>query len=133
MVSIRPRHVLRLLAPVFFIVGALHVLMGLSAEVLLGAQLPQQILGDPALDSQNRFYGAAFTVYGVLFLFGAADFQRYRPIVLAAVWTFFAAGLARTAAAVMTGIPPFPVLLLWAIELILPPVLAWWLRRQPDA
>ena len=46
----------------FFIVGALHLTLGLNADVLLGAKVPAETLSDPALDSQNRFYGVAFMV-----------------------------------------------------------------------
>jgi hypothetical protein len=47
--------VLELLAPVCLSVGALHLALGVGADVLLGAQLPVVALADRALDSQNRF------------------------------------------------------------------------------
>lgn len=55
--------VLKLVAPVFFMVGAVHLILGPGADVLLGARLSAATLGDAVLDSQNRFYGVAFTVY----------------------------------------------------------------------
>ena len=51
--------VLKLCAPVFLLVGVLHLAIGVEADVLLGAKLPAAALADPALDSQNRFYGVA--------------------------------------------------------------------------
>ena len=49
--------VLKLSAPVFLMVGALHLALGLGAEALLGATVPPQAMADPGLDSQNIFYG----------------------------------------------------------------------------
>ncbi len=57
---------LKLASPVFLVVGALHLVLGAGADVLLGARLPPEALADAALDSQNRFYGVAFSLYGVL-------------------------------------------------------------------
>jgi hypothetical protein len=51
---------LKLVAPVFVLVGALHLVLGVGADALLGARLPAEAFTDPALNSQNRFYGVAF-------------------------------------------------------------------------
>ncbi|MSP60793.1 MAG: hypothetical protein EXR72_10710 [Myxococcales bacterium] len=48
--------VLKLLAPIAILVGLLHVAMGLRTDVMLGAKLPVDVISDPVLDSQNRFY-----------------------------------------------------------------------------
>jgi hypothetical protein len=61
--------VLRLLAVVSFLVGALHLALGVEADVLLGAELPAEAIADPTLNSQGRFYGVSFTLNGVLLLF----------------------------------------------------------------
>lgn len=53
------RLILKLMAPIFFSVGGLHLALGPGADVLLGAQLSREVLADPTLDSQNRFYGLA--------------------------------------------------------------------------
>ena len=50
---------LRLAAPLFFVVGVLHLTLGVGADVLLGAKLSAEAIDDPALDSQNRFYGVS--------------------------------------------------------------------------
>jgi hypothetical protein len=46
---------LKIIAPVPILVGALHLILGLNADVLLGARLPALVIADPTLDSQNRF------------------------------------------------------------------------------
>jgi hypothetical protein len=98
--------VLRLCAPIFGIVGALHLSLGVGADVLLGAQLPDAALADPALDSQNRFYGVAFALYGLLLYRCALDLRAGAPILRIVIWTFFAAGLARIVSIATHGVPP---------------------------
>lgn len=120
---------LRLVAPVFFIVGALHLVLGLQAEVLLGAQLTPATIADPALDSQNRFYGVAFTLYGVLLLVCASDLRRHALVLRCLLWVMFAAGAARLASMAVVGSPPPLIWLLMASELLPPPLIAWWLSR----
>ena len=121
---------LKILAPVFFVVGALHLVMGLGADQLLGAELPAAVLADPSLDSQNRFYGTAFTLYGAVFYLSAQDLDRYHPILKCALWIFLAAGLARLVSIAVYGLPSTWVLTLLASELILPPVFIYWLGKK---
>ena len=120
---------LKLIAPVFFIVGALHLVLGLGADVLLGAKLPPEVLADPALDSQNRFYGVAFTLYGVLLFVCAADISRYTIVLRCILWVFFAAGLARFVSLALYGSPPPLIWALLATEVLPPPALMWWLAK----
>tara|TARA_R110002110_G_scaffold66978_1_gene183024 strand:- start:122414 stop:122848 length:435 start_codon:yes stop_codon:yes gene_type:complete len=121
--------VLKLAAPVFLLVGALHLLYGVGADVLLGAGLSAEAISDPVLDSQNRFYGVSFTLYGVLLFLCSTDLQKYRVVLQCVIWVFFAAGLARLVSMGIYGMPSTLVLLLLASELLLPPLLAVWLRR----
>ncbi len=125
--------VLRLAAPIFLIVGALHLVLGVGADVLLGAHLPAEALADAALDSQNRFYGVAFTLYGVLLLVCASNVSRYASVLRCVIWVFFAAGLARLVSVAAHGMPPPLMLGLLGSELILPPLAAWWLSRVENA
>jgi hypothetical protein len=55
---------LRAIAPLFVLVGGLHLFLGLGADALLGAKISSEVMADPALDSQNRFYGVSFMLYG---------------------------------------------------------------------
>ncbi len=68
---------LKIVAPVFVFVAALHLALGTGADVLLGAKLSSEALTDPALNSQNRFYGVAFGLYGVLLYLCATDVPKY--------------------------------------------------------
>ena len=121
--------VLRLCAPVFLLVGMLHLLIGLQADVLLGATLSAATITDPALDSQNRFYGVAFALYGVLLFLCATDLAKYATVLRCVLWVFFAAGVARLVSVAIHGLPPPLVLALLASELTIPPVLVLWLNR----
>ena len=103
--------------------ASLHLFLGPQADVLLGAELPASAVIDPVLDSQNRFYGVAFSLYGVLLLLSASDLTRYAPVFYATMWVFFAGGLARLVSIYVTGLPSAFVLFLLALELLLPPVL----------
>jgi Domain of unknown function (DUF4345) len=120
---------LKWIAPIFWLVGAMHLIFGVSAEVMLGAKLPPEVLADPALDSQNRFYGVAFTLYGTLLFICASNLEKYRTIVLCVLWTFFAAGLARFVSITKFGVPPPLILALLAIEFIAPPLVIYWLSK----
>jgi len=118
---------LKVIAPIFGVVGALHLALGVRADVLMGANLPGAALTDPVLDSQNRFYGVAFTLYGVLLYLCATDLRRYATVFRCVIWVFFAAGLARVVSISTHGLPSPPVLALLVSEIVLPPLLARWL------
>jgi len=120
---------LRIAGAGFILVGALHLVLGLNADVLLGARLPAATIADPALDSQNRFYGVTFALYGVLCFLCASDIARYAPVLRCMIWVFFAAGCARLVSVAIYGLPPQPVIALLVIELVGPPLLARWLER----
>jgi hypothetical protein len=120
---------LKIAAPVFFIVGALHLTLGLDADVLLGAKVPAEVLSDPALDSQNRFYGVAFTLYGALLYLSATDLPKYATVLRCVLWVFLAAGAARFVSIAAYGVPPIPVVLLLGSEIVAPPLLLVWLSR----
>jgi hypothetical protein len=121
--------VLKLSAPVFVLVGALHLMLGVGADVLLGAKLSAEAISDPALDSQNRFYGVSFSVYGVLLFLCSTDIPKYATVLRCLLWVFFAAGIARFISIALYGTPPPLVVALMASELLIPPVLLWWLSR----
>jgi Domain of unknown function (DUF4345) len=121
--------VLRALAPLILLVGAVHLFLGPGADALLGARISARELADPALDSQNRFYGVSFALYGVLLFLCSTDLARYATVLRCVLWVLFAAGLARFASLAARGVPPVPILALFALELVAPPLMLWWLAR----
>jgi hypothetical protein len=121
---------LKVVASVPILVGILHLVLGLQADVLLGARLPASVIADPAMDSQNRFYGVAFMLYGVVLFAGGSDLKRYLPVVRSALWIFFAAGVARLVSILLYGFPPPLVMTLLLVEVVGTPVLLLWLARS---
>lgn len=109
--------VLRLLATTIFLVGAFHLALGVRADVSLGADLSAGAITDPALDSQNRFYGVSFTLNGVLLLLCASNIEKYATVLRCVLWVFFAGGIARLASMAIHGVPPPSILVLLAVEL----------------
>jgi hypothetical protein len=121
--------VLRLLAPVIFVVASLHLALGLNADALLGASISSATASEPSLSSQNRFYGVAFALYGAVLYLCSRDLRTYAPFFKAAMWVFFLAGAARVVAWVQYGAPAALVIALLAVELLLPPLLLAWHSR----
>ena len=120
---------LKLAAFVFFAVAGVHLVFGLGADQMLGAVLSPATVSEPSLDSQNRFYGVAFALYGVTLYICAKDLTRYRPILVAALAVFFMAGCARLVSWGIRGAPAPLIIGLLAMEIILPPMLYGWLRK----
>jgi hypothetical protein len=101
----------------------------LRAEVLLGAAIPGDVIANAVLDSQNRFYGVAFALYGVLAFLCAARLQDYATVLRCVLWCLFAGGVARLVSILLYGLPSSLVLALLALEIALPPLLLVWLWR----
>ena len=120
---------LKLVLPAFVLVGLLHLMFGVSADVMLGAMLDANTVSDPVLDSQNRFYGVSFTSYGFLLYLCATDISKYHLVLRILLCVFFAAGCARLCSIATHGVPSIMVLSLLATEIVLPPLCIVWLSR----
>lgn len=117
-----------------FLAGCLHLISGPGADVTLGAQLGQAV-NDPVLDSQNRFYGAIFAGYGLLFVLASRNPEHYRALITMLSLIFFAGGLARCIAWLASGAPSNWAIALLASELLIPPIILMWQRslKRPVA
>lgn len=124
---------LKVLALVFPLVAALHLLFGLHADAMLGAAVAADTVAEPSLSSQNRFYGVAFALYGVVLYICSIDLQRYEAMFKAVLVVFFMAGAARLVPWVLYGAPAPLVAALLASELLLPPVLWVWYTKARRA
>jgi len=121
---------LRISSPIFIFVGLLHLTLGLQADLLLGANIPTSVLADPVLDSQNRFYGVAFTLYGFLLYLCGTNLEKYQTVLRTMLIVFFVAGCSRIVSIAFYGLPSIYILVLLASELILPPMCAIWLNSS---
>jgi hypothetical protein len=120
---------LKLSSSIFIIVALLHFFFGFGAEVMLGAVVTPETMKEASLNSQNRFYGVAFSFYGVALYLCASDIKRFEPILKALLYLFFLAGIARIVSWATHGAPAPLVVTLMATELLLPPVFLVWLRQ----
>ncbi len=118
---------LRLVGIACVLAGLAHASLGVSGDWIVGVVPANPV--DPSLDSQNRFYGTAFMLYGVLFWLCSRDLARYAPVLRALIGLMFLAGLARSLAVLAHGWPSPQIMFLWATELAAP--LFWfWLDRE---
>jgi hypothetical protein len=108
--------------------GGWHAVFGVAGDWLVGITPPSSI--DPSLDSQNRFYGASFLLYGMLLIVCVRDIARYGTILRILLTLFFVAGLVRGISVPLHGWPSIQIGVLWAAEILLP-VIAWvWLGHE---
>lgn len=121
-------NILRLLAIGCLVPVFLHVTLGVAGDSLIGAPVPAVI--DASLDSQNRFYGASFAIYGALLWYCARDVRAHAGLLQIVLALFFFGGCARGLSALQYGLPSPPIIALWAVELLVPPLLFIWLGRQ---
>jgi hypothetical protein len=110
------------------VAGMCHALLGVRGDWIVGITPASPV--DPSLDSQNRFYGAAFLVFGILLWMSAANIKRYAPVLRALFGVTFLAGCARALALFAYGWPTPQILFFWSTELIVPPLLWVWLERE---
>ncbi len=120
--------VLRGAAVACALAGLCHVLFGVGGDWIIGLTPAAPI--DPSLDSQNRFYGGAFLIYGVLLWLGAGDIRRFAPVLRAVFAVMFLAGCARGLALLSYGWPSPQIVALWVSEIALPPIMWRWLRVE---
>ena len=55
---------LQIIAALIIVIALLHGALGHGAETLIGISVPDAARTDPSQDSQNRFFGLAFGLYG---------------------------------------------------------------------
>ena len=120
---------LKALAPLFFVVSGLHLTLGIDADALLGARVGPDVSAEPSLDSQSRFFGVAFGLYGAILYLCATDLRRFEPVFKAAMGVFFLGGCARLVSWTSHGMPAPMVVVLLASELLVPPILLVWQAR----
>jgi Domain of unknown function (DUF4345) len=121
---------LRIMAITILLAGSAHLLLGVGAEALLGANLSAQTLAEPSLNSQNRFYGTSYMLNGILLWVCTRDMERYAVIFRILLIMTFAAGLTRILSLMLHGWPSPTIIALAVSELLLPPFVFWWQQRS---
>ncbi|HJR74282.1 MAG TPA: DUF4345 family protein [Luteimonas sp.] len=118
--------VLRICAALMAVPVALHTLLGVRADRLLGIETA---FASPGADSQSRFFGASLALYAWI-LWRCADAAHgddrfLRP----ALWILFFSGLARIPSIFLFGWPPAAVVGLLISEIAIPPAVLLYLDR----
>jgi Domain of unknown function (DUF4345) len=117
---------LKVLSVVIVGIGVLKVVLGAHADRLLDPGIPESAANHPSIDSQVRFYGGAFSVYGVLLWMCSTDMTRYTDVFVVLMVVFFLAGCARIPSLILRGRPSLVIMGLFALEIVVPPILLWW-------
>jgi Domain of unknown function (DUF4345) len=121
---------LRIMAITILLAGSSHLLLGVGAEALLGAKLSAETLAEPSFNSQNRFYGTSYMLYGILLWVCTRDMDRYALIFRILLWMTFAAGVTRIISVALHGWPSPTIIALAVSELLLPAFVFWWQKRS---
>lgn len=119
---------LKVMAAACFAPAVLHGFLGVDANMFIGIPVPSSGI-DPSHDSQNRFYGVAFGLYAVLLWMAAFDVKQHAGILRIVFAMVFLSGCARFLSFNAYGWPSEEIQILWATEILLPPLLWFWLKR----
>jgi Domain of unknown function (DUF4345) len=119
----------RLLRWFLTVFGLVCVGIALAHIVFGPSSIPGSIPGNATMDSEDRFYATLFLGFGIAQVWAARDPARHAGVVLALQAVFFTGGLARIVSLIAVG-PPVPLFLfLGGLELLIPPLVWWALRR----
>ena len=121
--------VLRGLGAAFIAVAGLHLCLGLGADAVLGSPVTAEMMRNASFDNQNRFYGVAFSLLGVVLWIATTDMPRYRPMTLAVLGVLFGAGVARLVSVALHGLPAPAITAIMIADLVLPPIVYVWMAR----
>lgn len=109
--------------------GVIAIVAGLHTVLVGGKSVAGEGLANPAVESELRFYGAFYAVYGVIVLRVASHADRDADAVRALAGTLLLAGLARAGGWLAVGAPHPAQRGLLAIELAGPPLVVAWQAR----
>jgi hypothetical protein len=111
---------------VLVVIGGLHAVLGVRADRMLDPSVPDVAVAHPSLDSQNRFYGTAFALFGIVLWICSTDIDRYGPVFTALLVVFWFGGVMRLVSVWLQGRPSVIIRVLTGLELAIPPLLLWW-------
>lgn len=103
-------------------IALLHIALG-------PASIPGSVPVNATMDSEDRFYATLFLGFGLAHIWAAQDLARRAGVVLALQAVFFLGGLARLVSVAAVGLPGPLFVFLGGVELVIPPVVWWGLRR----
>ena len=101
-------------------IAFIHIAIGPSA-------IPGSVPVNATMDSEDRFYATMFLGFGTALIWCSRDLAARGGVFKVLLLVFFLGGIARCVSALQVGMPNEFFQMLWALELILPPVFwLWW-------
>lgn len=96
------------------------------------AAIPGSVPVNPTMDSEDRFYATLFLGFGAALIWCSQNLSQRGRLFKLLLLVFFLGGIARLISALQVGLPNTFFQIMWAFELILPPVFWAWHRRYID-
>ncbi|MEP2989280.1 MAG: DUF4345 domain-containing protein [Parasphingorhabdus sp.] len=103
-------------------IALMHIAIGPSA-------IPGSVPVNATMDSEDRFYATLFLGFGAALVWCSQKLQQRGEVFKFLMLIFFLGGCARIVSAVQVGPPNLMFQILWALELILPPIFWYWHRK----
>lgn len=103
-------------------IALIHIAIGPSAIL-------DSVPVNATMDSEDRFYAALFLGFGGALVWCSRKLEGRRTVFGWLLLIFFLGGVARTVSAVQVGMPNTFFQAMWALELLMPPLLWWWHRK----
>jgi hypothetical protein len=113
--------------------GVVDIAIALAHIFVGPASSPGSIPVNATMDSEDRFYAVLFAAYGAAILWCVRDIERKSAVVYFLMATFFVGGLARLISIAAVGLPNTFFIALTIVELVLPLLLAWMMKRVKEA
>lgn len=99
-----------------------HIFIGPSA-------IPGSVPVNATMDSEDRFYATLFLGFGAALIWCSRALQHRGDVLKFLLLIFFLGGLARLVSALQVGPPNTFFQVMWALELLLPPIIWFWYKR----
>lgn len=117
---------------IILIFGIICIAIALSHIAIGPSAIPGSIPVNATMDSEDRFYATLFLGFGAALVWCSRKLVERGALFKALMLVFFLGGCARIVSAIQVGIPNEFFQILWALELILPPILWYWWNRSFD-
>ena len=120
---------MNLLRIMVFIFGAVCCVIALTHIAIGPSSIPGSVPVNATMDSEDRFYSVMFGGFGAALIWCSRDLAARGGVFKALMLVFFLGGVARVISAAQVGMPNVIFQILWALELLLPPIFwLWWSR-----
>jgi hypothetical protein len=117
------------LKPFIFLFGAICILISLIHIAVGPSAIPGSIPVNATMDSEDRFYATLFGGFGAALIWCSQDLAKRGGPLFFLLLVFFAGGISRGISAWQVGLPNTFFQMLWALELLLPPIFWWWYKK----